>query len=99
MTPTNGKDELFHDFVYHCTQITKELETTDDVDMDELHKQVGGVLCMLDLLMEHGVLTPMKIQNNKIYKRISFNETRQFNMERVIIIPNFSPPPSIWRDE
>lgn len=48
-------------------------------NLDLLHGELGDLLCMVDLLVEEGVLDPMRIQNAKLFKRVKFAKYRRFH--------------------
>lgn len=60
--------------------------TTSNFDL--LQKEIGDVLCMIDLLREEGVLDEHIIQNAKLQKRIKF---RQFS--------TYKPTPPVIKED
>jgi hypothetical protein len=73
-----------------------ELLEKDEYNCDIIHVKVGDLLCIIDFLIESGVVDSKILQNHKIYSRIRFNETRKHMTDRVVVIPNFQPVPSKW---
>lgn len=50
-----------------------------------LQREIGDVLCMIDLLREEGVLDDHAIQNAKLQKRIKFRKFSTYQPTRPVI--------------